>query len=492
MLISDHERLSMYVHSLEIENLKAIRKTSISFSSILENIEHKNSNVTVLLGNNGTGKTTILSGIALSVLAPIIKSSGFFARHMVTFKESSGFVRASLICHQQDFTNQNNDVPKKDLEIRLDLKVRGRHTELNWNEAVASSKGILEALYEDNNPGFFLLGYGATRRVDRSEDASSREKSRSVRYQRVAGLFEDHYALVPIESWFSKLKGRRREQISELLDNLLPQELVFTGSRKTHFWFEHHGVEMPFEALSDGYRAYVGLVSDILYHLSEVTMKKLQDVKGTVLIDEIDLHLHPIWQREVIGRLSQNLSNLQFIVTTHSPIVAGSVPDNSLLVLHRQKEGQITATRPENSIFGLSADQILVSDYFGLETTRAEGPALELRKMSREAMEGQKSGDLDASIRYLQKVAAQENRPFDNLSEDARDDYLVPKTREGRGRLYKFIVRFANRVDDKSYNGMFASVVSIIFVVFFLGLMVAAFVEVLPTVTSVIKETIQQ
>jgi len=463
----------MYINTVELRNIKSIQHTIVSFSHRNSSTNESNQkrkkqsairpNINLLLGNNGTGKTTILSGIALSILAPIIKNSGYFARHMVTFGQSEGFSKSSLQLHSSDSSNSEEF---EILNTRLDLHLRGAHTELIWNDQLSSNDGPLQALYDDKSPEFFLLGYGATRRVDRSEDASSREKSRSVRYQRVAGLFEDHYALVPIKSWYSKLRGKRREIIGNLFDDLLPEELVFINKPNTEFLFEHHGISMPFEALSDGYRAYVGLVSDMLYHLSRVTNKDPRDVKGIILIDEIDLHLHPRWQLEVLNRLSSNLPNIQFIVTSHSAIVAGTVPDEALVVLKREDDGEIITTRPMQSIYGLSADQILVSEHFGLETTRAKGPALELRKMSRAAMEGTKSGNLNASLEYLKLVAAKDNRPFDLQSESIANTQTSPKIRQKRGWFYNSLVRLANQVDDSTTLQKTRSIVAILIILF--------------------------
>lgn len=454
----------MYVQELEIRNVKAIRETKVLFKSPQSGPSIALSNVNLLLGNNGTGKTTILSSIALSVLAPIIESSGFFARNMVTFGEDDGSTQTSLLLHKSDYPSESNS-PTDPQITRLDLSVRGDVTQLILDRDTSSSGSNLQRLYEDDNPGYFLLGYGATRRVDRSEDASSREKSRSVRYQRVAGLFEDHYALVPIKAWFPKLTKSLKRTYSELFDDLLPEELVFNGSSETDFLFEHHGIKMPFESLSDGYRAYVGLVSDILYHLSQVTKSNPRNIKGTILIDEIDLHLHPRWQLEVLDRLSSNLHNLQFIVTSHSAIVAGTVPNDALIVLNREENGKITTARPEQGIYGLSADQILVSDHFGLETTRAPGPALELREISRKAMKGQQSGDLSASVEYLRKVAASNDRPFDIQPESIEPYEITAKVRQNRGRTYNSLVRLANRMDDQSSLSKWSSLAILVTVI---------------------------
>ena len=81
----------------------------------------------------------------------------------------------------------------------------------------------------------------------------------------------------------------------------------------------------PFGYLSDGYRNLLGLVADIAFrcfrinpHLGEDAAKK---TKGIVLIDELDLHLHPKWQKQVVKNLHETFPYIQFVVTTHSPLV---------------------------------------------------------------------------------------------------------------------------------------------------------------------------
>lgn len=437
----------MYVSDVALENLKAVRQSTLRFSLPDPDADQSGTNMNLLLGNNGTGKTTILSAIALSVLAPIIKNSGYFARNLVTFGQETGAVSTTLTLNHVDAPDEK--LPSKGLLVtpRLDLLVRRQFTELNWRSPSPNEGDLFEAIYDEQHPAFFLLGYGATRRVDRAEDSGSREKSRSVRYQRVAGLFEDHYALVPIQSWFLKLGGgKRRSRIIDLFNDLLPDELRFTGDKDEEKLFRHYDVEMPFEALSDGYRAYVGLIGDILYHMNELEIPDIRDVHGTILIDEIDLHLHPKWQRDVLDRLSRNLPKIQFIITTHSPIVAGTMRNESLLVLQRNEEGQIGAMAQKSGIYGQSADQILTSDHFGLETTRAPGPALALRQQSKKAMQGLDGGNVEEALEYLRMINSDEHEVFDQVEERIVRPVAI---KQGRGIVYNGVVRAANWMDER-------------------------------------------
>jgi hypothetical protein len=267
-------------------------------------------------------------------------------------------------------------------------------------------------LFSDDSPAFFLVGYGSYRYLlDASdfEPTSFQRKRRRFRYQRVAGLFEDHLGLVPLGSWLPRVRQEepgRFSEISELLDELLPQEARFTRERDAanEYVFHYYGVPVPLGALSDGYRAYIAWVSDLLYNISLSAPKKtrLRDARGVVLVDEIDLYLHPEWQREVVPTVARALPNLQFVLTTHSPIVAGTLSSQNIFVLEMDGAGASTIHQLAEPIHGLNADQILVSDYFGLHTSRAPGAEDELQQLSERAM----SGDSEAAVTFLKKLTS--------------------------------------------------------------------------------------
>ncbi|MBS4050842.1 MAG: AAA family ATPase [Methylomonas sp.] len=86
---------------------------------------------------------------------------------------------------------------------------------------------------------------------------------------------------------------------------------------------------IPFHLLSDGYRNMIGMVADIAYRMATLNPQLEADVikqtEGIVLIDEIDLHLHPKWQREVVGRLLKTFPKVQFVASSHSPFIIQSL-----------------------------------------------------------------------------------------------------------------------------------------------------------------------
>ena len=101
------------------------------------------------------------------------------------------------------------------------------------------------------------------------------------------------------------------------------------------------GMKLDIRLLSDGERGILALILDLARRLSQANPKlenPLQDGKAIVLIDELDLHLHPRWQRTIVEKLTQTFPNCQFIATTHSPQIIGEVEPESILILERGKQ----------------------------------------------------------------------------------------------------------------------------------------------------------
>lgn len=94
-----------------------------------------------------------------------------------------------------------------------------------------------------------------------------------------------------------------------------------------------HGRTFTFNQFSEGERILIALAADIARRAALTEHVPVLEAPGVVLIDEIDLHLHPGWQREVLPRLMKTFPNVQFITTTHSPIVVASVPSESIRLL---------------------------------------------------------------------------------------------------------------------------------------------------------------
>jgi hypothetical protein len=404
----------MYVRTLGVTDLRCFGSAELHFMTPDDTAEFETPNVTLLLGNNGTGKSSVMRGIALAVLAPVISLSGYAPANLIRrdptgeISEAGTVVGASL--HEQD----GDRLPSR---IGLGCTVR-RVRDYEKLESFfttpdgqgGSGSDSIDELYDDNSPAFFLVGYGATRFVGSSEDPEaefSSRRRRKGRYQRVSTLFEENVPLTPLASWLPALKHSdplRASEVTALVNRLLPGDTrLHSQTERGEHLFVSHDVTVPAGALSDGYRSYVGWVTDLLYHMTNVTPpgEPLKDLRGVVMVDEVDLHLHPDWQRQVVSTIASTFPRLQFVLSTHSPIVAGTLRPENIYVLGREAGGTVTARQLDERIHGRTADEILVSSYFNLRSSRAPDFDRDLQQISQRAMEG----DSRAALEYLKALS---------------------------------------------------------------------------------------
>ena len=428
----------MYIESLDLSNVKTFPATSgrppmefvhpdrdyRSPKSLAEPGDKRLPrprlrNVTLLLGNNGTGKTTILRSLAAAAFGPAAKDL-LRDGSMVRYGEPFGRVKARILLHAQDHPGGGVICSSINVERtgeRLDVSQRNVSPEEEPDAGLTDKPGqtsssIWERIYESKNDAFFVVGYGATRRVERldSYDSGARSKSKTSRDLRVQSLFEDSFSLIPLGSWLPREQEKnpgRYKQVINLLNKLLkPGDYTFSGKQddRGDYLFLRGDMLIPFQSLSDGYRAFIGWVADLLYHVCFgcPSGKKLVENRGVVLVDEIDLHLHPSWQMKVIPTIAKALPNMQFVFTSHSPLVAGSLEWMNILTLKvTSKTNRTIAKRLKQSIHGLDADQILLTDFFGLKSTRAASKRTELKKLRLEATAG---GD-DDKLAYVRALS---------------------------------------------------------------------------------------
>lgn len=423
----------MYVDSLKIKNLRCFRDVAIELQYPDKKISSKENslkfpNINLLLGNNGSGKSSILKALALASLAPVLKGgSGLTLYRMVrnvspaakNFPDAEFCAKIRL--HEQDLDKKEK--AKKTQTIEMDSVIR-RMGHIEELEMLPSKGKVPFGIYEDDSPAFLVVGYGVNRKVEETVNFGFKENSRRrrLRYQRVASLFEDNYGLVPLQSWLPEMQKSnpgRYKQVIDLINRIAPDDMEFEGKFfEEEFYFNFRETETPFGSLSDGYRHFIGWIADLLYHIcmGAPSGKKLVDNQGLVMVDEIDLLLHPEWQRTVLQSLSEILPKLQFVFTTHSPIVASSVESRNIFVMETDTDGSALVKQYDEAIYGKTSEQVLLSSYFGLNTTRPESFVKdEIEPLSDKAIEG----DQKAALQFMEKLS----KPFE-VDKSKFEDFL--------------------------------------------------------------------
>lgn len=370
-------RPPVYFRSLSLENVRCFGPRQ---TLQLSDATGRPARWTVILGNNGLGKTTLLQALTLFEPEPVLVNgethyfdrslsllvtAGHF-RNALRHQAKQAWLRAELDPGALDAANRSRGEP-----IGLVCTFGG--------ETHGASQGTTEPIGE-----LVCYGYGATRRLGSGSLSTPSGPSSNN------SLFFEDVPLRNAEEWLlqadyaSSKQARhqggaraRRDRIKQLLCDLLPEvkDLRFSPPDK-QFSAAHVEVQTPYgwvamRDLSLGYRTLIAWMVDFASRLFERYPDSANPLAepAVVLVDEIDLHLHPTWQRQLIGHLSEKFPNTQFIVTAHSPLVVQSAQDANIVVLRREGD-HVVIDNDVESIRGWRVDQILTSDLFGLESAR--------------------------------------------------------------------------------------------------------------------------
>ena len=149
-----------------------------------------------------------------------------------------------------------------------------------------------------------------------------------------------------------------------------------------------NGKPLTVNQLSDGEKCLMAMIGDLARRMAIANPLRDDPLqgKGVILIDEIDLHLHPKWQRMVVPRLLEVFPNCQFLISTHSPHIITHVQPENLFILRMTDEGLISLRASES--YGKTVERVL-EDLMGLETTRPDEVSDTLRKIYDQIDEGQ-------------------------------------------------------------------------------------------------------
>ena len=402
----------MYIDSIAIRNFRTFKQARIGFvhsdrSATRGSGNPRFPNMNLVLGGNGSGKTTLLKGIAIAALGPAVAASGLFPYHLVRRElgrpvEEEALIEAAFTPGRQDYASRMPESIEQ-VQSRIRIVRRGDLEQFEWAH---EDDKRWHPIFSSSSDAFFFVGYGASRRVEKVGriDEAGRRASSFVRAGRITSLFEDTYSLVPLSYWLPRYQEGNRGrfvQARSLVNRLLGSgKYQLTDEMAAgEYIFKNRNARVPFPALSDGYRALIGWIGDLLYHICETCPrgKKLIENQGIVMIDEVDLHIHPKWQMQLLPRLAKCLPKIQFIVTSHSPLLVGSLDWRNVIVARQRKDGSSILEQVEVGVAKMDADQILLTDLFGLETTRSGTQSRRTRSLIERAREG----DADAARRLM-------------------------------------------------------------------------------------------
>jgi len=348
----------MFLKKLTLNNFKCLSNIELSFEINKTN----NRKWTLILGENGTGKSNILKAIALvtsgsNALGELLGNTDSW----IKFNEKSCTIKAEL-------------ETKRGEERIISLQInRGD----NLSKIISNNKKslhMIDGAIENADRNYFVVAYGASRRLS-NEVFSSFEKSRNGRSINVRNLFDNASTLNPLTAWIIELDYRSGEDginlVKDALKDFLPGITFHSiDKEKKQVLFQTVDGLIPLDQLSDGYQNMAAWIGDLLFRITETfkNYKKPLEARGLLLIDEVDLHLHPKWQRRLLDFVGKKLPNFQVVATTHSPLTAQQADTGELFALKRNDNDVVELLPFNGSPKSLLVNQLLMTPVFGLET----------------------------------------------------------------------------------------------------------------------------
>lgn len=337
----------MRLDQLTLTNFRGFESLDITFDP----------HVTVLLGGNMSGKTAVLEGAAIAV-------GDFFvgASHaLLELIESSRVLELGDVRKVLRVVGGVPDLQPQS-PVRVDARGTDAGTSHGWSVALADDSfgafrshahSLARQVQLGGEQELPVLAYYGARRLGDVRTTGEGLNGVGSRFDGYARALSVSATYRHVADW---MKKQTLVQLQRGSGFVQPQLAVVIAAVKaclgvTRLWYDVEYDELRLERsagdlqafgmLSDGYRNMVAMVADIAWRASVLNPQfgaeaHLQ-TEGVVLIDEVDLHLHPEWQRRVMGDLQRTFPKLQFIVTTHSPQVVASVSRSQVRLLDNNK-----------------------------------------------------------------------------------------------------------------------------------------------------------
>ncbi|WP_417353512.1 AAA family ATPase [Flavobacterium alkalisoli] len=395
----------IYIKSLELNNVRRFQNATINFVREDGTLPQW----TLILGDNGIGKTTLLQGIGWlkpnvhdakdpngetidkDKIEPVINVESNESLEQLV--NNNGFFKAQLRANFIADVSLGNAIPKKTKECFSQFTI-----EINKKRKLED----IGKKFDTNAENIFfdrevlIIPYNASRRLGKSNIYDPELQDPFILFN------DDDSKLFDIEEVLHTVNyaslgndedsGKHKEYkkvILETLKNMLPthdnvERIEIAVPKLVNGVLRPGNIDIvykdrnrvPYSNVSLGYKSVLALTTDIAWRLFSAYPESQTPLNeaAIVLLDEIDLHLHPLWQREIIHKLSQSFPNVQFIATAHSPLIVQAALDANYEIVKEDNNLIVVISDTEN-IDGWRIDQILTSDFFGLRTSR--GPEVE-------------------------------------------------------------------------------------------------------------------
>lgn len=340
---------SFGITSFHIEGFRGIKSTSV------EGIPADTKWI-FLTGKNGGGKTSVLQALFMGLFGfvdgKLILEDGEFFTHITLIYEELHYSSEAMPLLDSIPTFNPHLPPNKEINRKI-LAYGTSRLNISTTESEKNSQS-----YSLFNSDGILFSIESVMKIwdyrSSSEDLKKRNRVLAESLQSRVGLI--------------------KSILLKLMPNLQRIEVDVEKDQVHYYEKDDYGDTLDefktFDQLASGNRSIIALVGDLVIRLLEAhpDSSELSDLEGIVLIDELDIHLHPTWQKALPGLLSEIFPKIQFIASTHSPIpLLGAPKESVVLKVHQSSEAGITVERLDIDVTQLLPNSLLTSPIFDFE-----------------------------------------------------------------------------------------------------------------------------
>ncbi len=381
------ERNKMIIKSITLKNYRCFEDIQVNFHEKL----------TVIVGDNGSGKTSILEGLAVSLGTMF---TGLDGRAGISINKKDARLKTYCMGDSEDVQPQypveitaTGDIDGQSITWKRSLNGENGSTTVKDAKAMMDIAKDYQKRLRDGDVSLVLpmiAYYGTGRLWDYHREKKADAFKDNTKTNGYIDSLDGTANIKLMMNWFKKKTIQKMQKCSDGLRESTELLVVYramqkcyeciTGYQSVAFdynldtneiecrYIDQSGIQMsiPLPQLSDGYKSTISLIADIAYRMSVLNPQLGVDVidktDGVVLIDEVDLHLHPAWQHRILGDLQEIFPRVQFIVTTHAPAVISSAKSENLVMLEGYEVADTGAEIYGNDVNSILKDIMGVSD----------------------------------------------------------------------------------------------------------------------------------
>lgn len=405
----------MYIHSTKIKNIRSIKDFNLNF------IQDNYAGWHVIIGDNGSGKSTVAKSIALGLIGA--------SEAMGLREDWNNWLRQKCKQGRVEMTLLDKNASEKYTSgvilEKTNSTVKPHGMRIFYGREVFDPAKSLSDVAD-----IFSASYGPFRRFSGGSKDAEKLMTAHPRLTPHLSLFGEDFALSECLEWivglrFKQLEKKEEGDILPLLKRfinkggLLPEGAVLHKVSSDGVVFKDpNGSNLAINELSDGYRSILSLTFDLIRQMvsffgyKDVFRNILKnemniDMPGVVIIDEIDAHLHPSWQKRIGYWLTQYFPNIQFVVTTHSPLVCHAAEKGSVWRLASpgsdQTSARLEGTDLQRLLFG-NIVEAMDTELFGKDVIRSESSQIKLKRLEELnvlSMEGETTDEQEEELQAL-------------------------------------------------------------------------------------------